>query len=129
MYHLYLNVPKCKRCGSYKTGVFVKGNISYPWLIKLMLKRGTHIAFTSQNEHNCFCLNCGLDWLEDYVKWQLLNAQDYEKQKKLRQSDKALDNMSDHFAQIIEEQKNKSFKNKITKKTKDLKDFVKSLKI
>lgn len=99
MYHLYKLVPQCKLCGSWRTGIYVHGLIDDSFIIKNMLRLGIYVMTTpdSNDNYNCFCGTCGVQWHEDDIPLKLLNKEDYHEQLQLRGIEESLDNVKNLY--------------------------------
>ena len=66
MKHFYYDVPPCPKCGSYRTGRYIryprtKENAEY--MIEQSLKHGEIIRFLEKEPiKNAFCEDCGHRW-------------------------------------------------------------------
>lgn len=86
MYRFYCYVPSCRKCGSFRTGHFVIGNIIDKSLSKKSLSKGEYIApvpSLSKEEPNCYCMDCGITWYQE-LKLSLYSRAQIEEQKRLR---------------------------------------------
>lgn len=106
----YYNVRSCPRCGSRKTGRFVKSakNRNDNEFTKLSsLKNGEIIELTKQvPEQNAFCTECGFSWSQ-YICERYVPLEYIENQKRARGTVYLLDELC---RQMEEEEKEKSKK-------------------
>lgn len=98
MYHLYKYVPQCKKCGSWRTGLYIHGLVEDSFIIKLMLKLGLYVMTNPDKDYkNCFCGNCGVSWHEDDLPLKILNKAAYQEQLELRGIKNALHNVKELY--------------------------------
>ncbi len=86
MYHFYVYVPPCRRCGSYRTGYFTVQKVQNSKADKRSIKRGEYtipVPFLLRDEPNCFCMDCGISWYEK-LKVSLYSSSKIAEQKVLR---------------------------------------------
>lgn len=81
MKKFYYMVPRCKECGSYKTGRYVvPPRFHKEYMMIESLKNGEIIQFRAKEPlKNAFCLNCGHEWIQK-VEISRLSAEEKEEQ-------------------------------------------------
>ena len=83
----YKYVKPCPRCGSFHTGykIFINSKEKIPNLLTERTRLGERVEVDVgfNNDLNCFCDNCGVEWYDDIVT-KYLTLDEIEEQKKLR---------------------------------------------
>lgn len=83
----YYNVRSCPRCGSRKTGRYVKKSKNpndNEWTIIQSLKNGEIVELTPEiPEGNAFCTECGFSWPE-YIREKYVSLGYIENERKAR---------------------------------------------
>lgn len=86
IHRFYYYIPPCPVCKSPVTGRYVKlhRETDTDWQINESLRHGELIkALNEVPKRNCFCVNCGYEWIGD-AKLQFLSQQEINKEKKKR---------------------------------------------
>ena len=101
----YYDVPPCIRCGSYITCRYIKlhGDNDVEWQIDESLRHGELVqALDELPEQNCFCAECGCEWIGD-VKLRFISKAELQEEKKQRHT---IEIMTERIAQEREDRKN-----------------------
>lgn len=122
--HLYVYVPPCPRCGSYKTGeYFSTTSISdAEKRIAWMMKKGTYVkyrlGFSNADEPNFFCNNCGIEWMGN-TTYKFLTKKEINEEKIKREINNEdiyrLENSKDISRKEKRKNKRKAVINKMAK--------------
>lgn len=94
MKHIYYYVPPCPNCHSEKTGRYVqKPLFGSDNMIINSLKHGEYIRCeVIEPVNNCYCLDCGHEWGAE-IRSTYFTDEEIIKEKKKRETDKALDDL------------------------------------
>lgn len=85
MRHLYYYVRPCPKCGSHRTGHYMRNSVfGSTYSITSSLQHGEWVRLADGDPiNNCFCLDCGYEW-PDIVETRFLDDDALQKEKQER---------------------------------------------